>query len=124
MKSMIQLRAAISFRKQGFSVGMFYHPWGVAVNARDEIAVTDHFNHRVQIFKANGKLLKSFGRFGTKAGEFSYPAVTTFHKNANIFAADSYNYRTQIFSGEGEYVDMFGGMEALTVSSLILWVYL
>ena len=65
------------------------------MNSRDEIAVTHHFNHRVQILKSKGKLLRSFGRFGTKAGEFS-------------------------FSGEGEYVGMFGGQG----NSLILWVYL
>ena len=37
-------RLAFSFGKEGSSVGMFKHPWGVAVNARDEIAVTDSLN--------------------------------------------------------------------------------
>jgi len=38
----------------------------VAVNARNEIAVTD--NHRVQFFNSEGNYLRSFGRKGNKAG--------------------------------------------------------
>ncbi len=81
----------------------------MAVNKRDEIAVTDSFNHRVQIFNTDGNYLRSFGRKGNKAGEFNNPGGIAFHNNGNIFVADSNNHRIQIFSGEGEYVDMFGG---------------
>ena len=58
------------------------------MNARDEIAVTDCGNHRVQIFNSDGKYLRSFGQRGYKAGEFAYPGGITFHKNGNIFVAD------------------------------------
>ena len=106
---LFQLSPALSFGKEGSSVGMLYCPWGVAANARDEIAVTDSLNHRIQIFSSDGKYLRSFGRKGNKAGEFKHPTGITFHKNGNIFVADQKNHRIQIFSGEGEYVDMFGG---------------
>ena len=33
---------------------MLNKPWGVAVNERDEIAVTDTGNHRVQVFSNDG----------------------------------------------------------------------
>ena len=105
---LFQLRPVLSFGERGSSVGMFVFPWGVAVNARDEIAVTDFWNHRVQIFSSNGKYLRSFGRGGNKAGEFKVPAGITFIKNGNIFVADNGNHRIQIFNGEGEYVGMFG----------------
>ena len=110
---LFQVRAVFSFGKQGSSVGMFNHPWGVAVNAKDEIAVTDCWNHRVQIFNSDGKYLRSFGREGYKAGEFKYPRGITFHKNGNIFVADQHNSRIQIFNGEGGYVGMFGGKGSL-----------
>ena len=103
-----QARPVLSFGTQGFSVGMFDSPWGVAVNARDEIAVTDWFNHRVQIFSSDGNYLRSFGRRGNKNGEFNYPMGIAFHKNGNIFVANSGNSRIQIFSGEGKYVSSFG----------------
>jgi len=106
---LFQLRPVFSFGQKGSSVGMFIKPWAVAVNARDEIAVTDLLNHRVQIFNGNGKYLRSFGRKGNGAGQFEYPKGITFHTNGNIFVADRDNHRIQIFSGEGEYVGMFGG---------------
>ena len=104
-----QFRPVLSFGKQGSSVRMFNFPWGVAVNARDEIAVTDCYNHRVHIFNSDGNYLRSFGREGNKAGEFNNPRGIVFHNNGNIFVADNGNHRIQIFSGEGDYVGGFGG---------------
>ena len=108
-----QVSPVLSFGSKGSSVGMFYFPWGVAVNARDEIAVTDHENNRVQIFSSDGNYLKSFGLEGSKNGEFNHPRGIAFHKNGNIFVVDSGNSRIQIFSGEGEFISSFGGSGSL-----------
>jgi len=102
---LFQVRPVLSFGKDGSSVGMFKRPWGVAVNARDEIAVTDNENNRVQIFSSDGNYLRSFGRAGN---EFFYPTGIAFHKNGTFFVVDSVNDRVHIFSGEGEYVSSFG----------------
>jgi len=118
---LFQVRPVLSFGNKGSSVGMFHSPWGVAVNARDEVAVIDCFNHRVKIFKSDGKHLRSFGRGGNKMGEFSYPRGITFHKNGNIFVADQNNHRIQIFSGEGDYVSSFGGRGSLDSQLSITW---
>ena len=104
-----QVKPVLYFGKQGSSLGMFKSTWGVAVKARDEIAVTDHLNHRVQIFSSDGNYLRSFGRKGNKNEEFKFPTGIEFHKNGNIFVVDSSNSRIQIFSGEGKYVSSFGG---------------
>ena len=104
-----QLRPVLSFGEEGSSVGKFSCPWGVAVNANDEIAVTDQFNNRVQIFSSEGKFLGSFGKKGDMVGEFNNPRGITFHNNGNIFVTDCYNHRIQIFSGKGEFVGSFGG---------------
>jgi len=90
---LFQVRPVLTFGKPNSSVGMFNHPWGVAVNARDEIAVTDSWNHRVQIFSSDGNYLRSFGREGNKNGEFVYPRGIAFHKNGNIFVVDGGNSR-------------------------------
>ena len=52
---LFQVRPVLSFEKKGRSSGMFNCPWGVAVNAWDEIAVTDSFNRRVEVFNDDGK---------------------------------------------------------------------
>ena len=105
-----QIKAVSLFGKQGSSVGMFDIPWGVAVSDSDEIAVTDRWNHRVQLFDSSGKYLRSFGRQGNKQGEFIHPTGICFDNNRNILVADSGNNRIQIFSGEGRYMGMFTGM--------------
>ena len=108
-----QFRPVSPFGGEGSSVGKFSRPWGVAVNANDEIAVTDQSNYRVQIFSSEGKFLRSFGKKGNNAGEFISPRGITFHNNGNIFVADCNNHTIQIFSGEGEFVGCFGGKEDL-----------
>ena len=104
-----QLKPVSAFGFEGSSVGKFSYPWGVAVNANDEIAVTDQFNNRVQIFSSEGNFLRSFGKKGDMVGEFNIPRGITFHNNGNIFVKDSLNHRIQIFSGEGKFVGSFGG---------------
>ena len=102
-------RPVLSFGQQGSSVGKFNKLWGVAVNANDEIAVTDNKNHRIQIFSSKGKFLRSFGKKGDNEGEFNNPRGISFHYNGDIFVADCCNHRIQIFSGKGEFVGSFGG---------------
>src|SRR5262249_15326216 len=46
--------------KKGVEPGQFHFPIGIAVNQRDEVLVTDHYNNRVQKFDADGKLLAHF----------------------------------------------------------------
>ena len=46
--------------KEGEAPGDFHIPIGIAINAADEVFVTDHYNNRVQKFDADGKLLSHF----------------------------------------------------------------
>ena len=102
------VKPVLTFGIEGTAVGMFKVPWGVAVSNRDEIAVADGWNHRVQIFNSNGDFIRSFGREGSNPGKFKYPVGIAYDKDGNIFVADSDNHRIQIFSGEGRYMGMFG----------------
>ena len=105
-----QYRPVLSFGQQGSAAGMLTHPWGVAVNERNEIAVTEIGNHRIQVFSSDGTYLRSFGRKGDKQGELNWPAGIAFDiKNENILVVDSENHRVQLFSEQGEYVSKFSG---------------
>ena len=107
------VKPVLSFGKEGSVFGMFKNPLGVAVSSRDEIAVADQMNHRIQIFNSNGDLIRSFGRKGSNQGEFKHPFGIAFDKDGKIFVADSDNNRVQIFNGEGRYMGMFGGKGSL-----------
>ena len=102
-----QFRHVLSFGQKGSSVGMRFGPYGVAVNERDEIAVTEIGNHRVQVFSSDGTYLRSFGRRGDKQGEFNFPTGIAFNKNSRSLVVD--NNRVQLFNEQGEYLSQFGG---------------
>ena len=107
------VKPVLSFGKEGSDVGMFKFPNGVAVSNRDEIAVADGWNHRVQIYNSNGDFIRSFGQHGSNQGRFQYPFGIAFDKDGKIFVADRDNHRVQIFNGEGRYMGMFGEKESL-----------
>ena len=110
VKTRLQLRPISSFgQAEGASVGTFGGPWGVAINNRDEIAVSDYDNHRVLVFCSDGNYLRSFGTKGDKQGEFEFPSGIAFDKNENIIVLDTHNHRVQIFSEQGEFLSQFGG---------------
>jgi hypothetical protein len=46
--------------QEGTEPGQFHFPVGIAINAADEVYVTDNINNRVQKFDGNGKLLAHF----------------------------------------------------------------
>ena len=104
-----KFRPLLSFGQRSSSAGVLKRPWGVAVNERDEIAVTDDDNNRVQVFSSDGTYLRSFGRQGNKQGEFNRPCGITIHETNNIIVVDSGNDRVQLFSEQGEYLSQFGG---------------
>ena len=104
-----QYKPVLSFGGEASSAGMFDGPWGVAVNERNEIAVTDRDNKRVQIFSSDGTYLRSFGSKGDQEGEFDDPTGIAYLNNENIVVADSINNRLQIFTERGEYLTQIGG---------------
>ena len=104
-----QFRHVLSFGQRGSSIGMLYGPYGMAVNERDEIAVTDLANYRVQVFSSDGTYLRSFGRKSDKQGELNWPAGIAFDKNKRSIVVDSNNHRVQLFNDQGEYLSQFGG---------------
>ena len=103
-----QFRPVLSFRQKGWFAGMLSSPWGVAVNEKNEIGVTEIGNHKIQVFSSNGTHLRSFGRQGAQQVQFDRPHGIAFH-NDNIIVADSRNHRVQLFSDQGEYLGQFGG---------------
>ena len=102
-------KPVLSFGREGSSAGMFYRPWGVAANERNEIAVTDRNNHRVQIFSSDGTYLRSFGSEGDEEGEFNNPSGIACLNNGNFVVADTHQNRLQIFTGRGMYFTQIGG---------------
>ena len=98
----------LSFGQKGESVGMLNKPWGVAVNDRDEIAVTEVWNGRVSVFGSDGTHLRLFGKRGKNNGEFNQPLGIAFDSLGNIVVTDCNNHRVQVFDRNGKFLRKFG----------------
>ena len=103
-----QFRPVLSFGEQILKL-----PCGVAVNERDEIAVSDVGNHKVHLFQRDGTHIKSFGEHSDQHGEFDRPCGILFRGGNIIVAEQSKNSRIQELSREGEYLRHFGGLGRL-----------
>jgi len=76
---------------------------GVAVNHdNNQIVVADSGNHRIAVFDANGKVVKTFGKFGKGDSEFNYPTSVAVSPEGEIYVVDFNNRRIQIFDEEGK----------------------
>ena len=83
------------------------HPFGVVVNHRNEIIVSENSNHCVSIFHPSGKKLRSFGTQGSGDDQFNSPMGVTLDNEDNILVADSKNNRIQKFSADGTFLAAF-----------------
>ena len=76
-------------------------PWGVAVNQKGEVIVTESGGHCVSVFSPTGEKLRSFGSDGSGLGQFNYPHGVAVDGVGNILVTDSGNNRVQKFTPEG-----------------------
>jgi DNA-binding beta-propeller fold protein YncE len=75
-------------------------PWGVAINQRGEVVVTESEGHRVSVFSWTGEKLLSFGKCGSVPGHFVFPREIAVDGEKNILVVDSWNQLLQKFTPE------------------------
>ena len=83
-------------------------PWGVAVNQRGEVVVTEEDGHCVSVFSPNGEKIRSFGTQGPGHGEFQSPRGVAVDGEGNILLVDCWNHRIQKFTAEGKFLAAVG----------------
>jgi uncharacterized protein (TIGR03663 family) len=98
--------------------GTFNEPWGIAVDAAGNIFVADTWNHRIQKFDANGKLLLAWGSPGQLSegpDRLWGPRGIAISPDGKVYVTDTGNKRVAVFDMEGKFLTEFGstGEEAL-----------
>lgn len=82
----------------------FYMPADLAVDAQGRRYVLDMGNHRIQVFSADGKFLKTIGRRGQGPGEFSAPNALELDAQGNLTVCETQAARIQTISAEGKVI--------------------
>ncbi|XP_065186161.1 E3 ubiquitin-protein ligase TRIM71-like [Sycon ciliatum] len=97
--------------RHGSGIGEFASPIGVVQVNHSALgqclAVTDEWNHRVQVVPFSGETGYAFGTEGSGQGQFQYPSGITVYHN-RLFIADRENHRIQVMTVDGEYITSFG----------------
>ena len=83
-------------------------PWGVAVNLKGEVIVSEGSGHCVSIFSPAGEKLRSFGSQGSEHGQFNEPCGVEVDDGGNILVVDECNHRVQKFTSDGKFITAVG----------------
>ena len=98
-----------SFGGKGSGPGQFNSPTGVTIDAKGNILVSDHLNHRIQQFSPNCKFLQSVGTGGSGDLQFARPVGIAVHPRTHkVYVADSWNHRIQVLNSDLTYSNSFG----------------
>ncbi|HWR35230.1 MAG TPA: SMP-30/gluconolactonase/LRE family protein [Clostridia bacterium] len=89
--------------------GNFGKPTNVAVDQDGNLFVSDTFNNRVQIFDADGKFIRTFGKAGDGPGYFARPKGIAIDGDGHVWVADGVQDRVQVFTQEGQLLLWMGG---------------
>ena len=90
------------------TLGGVREPWGVAINQRGEVVVTEAGGDCVSVFSPDGERLRSIGTHSSCQGKLSCPYGVAVDGEGNILVADSNNNRIQKFTAEGQFLAAVG----------------
>ena len=98
----------LPLEKLGNPIDRVKGPYGVAVNKRGEVVVTECSRNCVSVFSQHGKKLRSFDTQGSCRGQFKYPHGVAVDSEWNILVVDKDNHRIQKFAKNGEFLIAVG----------------
>jgi DNA-binding beta-propeller fold protein YncE len=95
----------------GAGNGRFYLPHGVASDGEGNLVVSDHGNHRIQVFRyIDGAHLRTIGSEGAGDGQFNFPWGIAFDGAGHIIVSEYKGHRVQVL----RYID---GAHVRTIGS-------
>ena len=88
--------------------------------------MADTDNHHIQVFTAEGKFLRKFGRCGQGKGELASPWFVAVDTSGMVYVSEDRNDRVSVFTSEGKFVTSFGregeGLKSLWTSNGVVYV--
>ncbi len=85
-----------------------FQPINLAVDGKGNIYVADFGAYRIQVFDANGKFVRTVGKYGDNYGEFARLKGIAVDRDNLLYAVDAAGQVVQIFDDTGRLLMWFG----------------
>jgi DNA-binding beta-propeller fold protein YncE len=95
------------------ALGDFAKPTSVALDQDGNVYVTDMLNYRVEVFDADGKFIRTFGKHGDGPGYFAMPKGIAVDCDGHIWVTDSMQNRIHLFTQEGDLLMWMGNKQGV-----------
>jgi sugar lactone lactonase YvrE len=91
------------YGSEGSADGQFSLPYGLALDASDNLYVADNLNSRIQKFTNAGVFVSQIGK-----GRFNYPGNLVTDSSGNVYIVDIYNHRIAKYDSNGQLLFTLG----------------
>jgi len=88
--------------------GDFSQPTNLAVDSDGNLFVSDTWNNRIQMFDADGKFIRMWGKAGDGPGYLARPKGIAIDADGHVWVADAMQDRVQVFNNEGQLLIWMG----------------
>jgi sugar lactone lactonase YvrE len=95
------------------ALGDFAKPTSVALDSDGNVYVTDMLNYRVEVFDADGKFIRAFGKHGDGPGYFAMPKGIAIDCDGHIWVTDSMQNRVHLFTQDGDLLMWMGNKQGV-----------
>ncbi|MGB8007442.1 MAG: SMP-30/gluconolactonase/LRE family protein [Terriglobales bacterium] len=100
-------------KHESHALGDFSKPTSVALDQDGNVYVTDMLNYRVEVFDADGKFIRTFGKHGDGPGYFAMPKGIAVDCDGHIWVTDSMQNRVHLFTQEGDLLMWMGSKQGV-----------
>jgi len=97
-----------AFSTGGTAAGEIMWPVAIALDADENVYISDEALQRIAIFDRQGTFLAQWGKQGRGDGEFDRPAGLVFDRDQHLLVVDSRNHRIQKYTRDGAYLGTWG----------------
>ena len=79
-----------------------HYPYGIAINSRREMIISECHGHQISIFDIRGKKIRTFGSYGDSPEQMIYPKGIAIDDADKVYVSSE--HKLQQFTSSGELI--------------------